>query len=249
MTRIRYKKRAYRSKKYRKKNIPRLTNLRFKELIEWQIPQINLEKYLRKDNIVETQVMRLLEQKGISGELMKLYLACYRDLLEIYRKFKDNTREKELEIAISRWIERGLDKEIINIIIDELDYKSQGWFLFDTYEEYALMLDYLRLKAFANISEAITYKDFIQAYLILPIEQKFKVKVPINLSTITNVSNPIVYKTSQFLKVEIHGVPSYPIVYEPNKIVRYEIHGLPSNPTNTYKNFITYQLNISYGGQ
>jgi len=226
MTRIRYKKRGYRGKKYRKKNIPRITNLRFKELIEWQIPQINLEKYLRKDNIVETQVMSLLEQKGISGELMKLYLACYRDLLEIYRKFKDKTREKELEIAISKWIERGLDKEIIDIIIDELNYKSQGWFLFDTYEEYALMIDYLRLKAFANITEPITYKDFIQAYLILPIEQKFKVKVPIYLNTISNVSEPI--------------------AYEPNKIVRYEIHGLPSNPTNTYKNFITYQMNISY---
>jgi hypothetical protein len=226
MARIRYKKRGYRSKKYRKKNIPRITNLRFKEFIEWQIPQINLERYLRKDNIVETQVMKLLEQKGISGELMKLYLACYRDLLQIYRNFKDKTRENELKIAISRWIERGLDKEIIDIIKEELDYKSQGWFLFDTYEEYALMIDYLRLKAFANISEAITYKDFIQAYLILPIEQKFRVKVPIVLKTISNVSEPIVYNTSQFLKVEIHG--------------------LPSNPTNTYKNFITYELNISY---
>jgi uncharacterized protein with von Willebrand factor type A (vWA) domain len=170
--------------------------------------------------------MKLLEQKGISGELMKLYLACYRDLLEIYRKFNDKTRENELEIAISKWIERGLDKEIIDVIIEELNYKSQGWFLFDTYEEYALMIDYLRLKAFANITEPITYKDFIIAYVVLPIEQKFMVKVPIYLNTISNVSEPIVYNTSQFLKVEIHGLPSY--------------------PTNTYKNFITYQLNISY---
>jgi hypothetical protein len=226
MARIRYKTRRYRGKKYRKKNNPRLTNLRFKELIEWQIPQINLERYLRKDNIVETQVMKLLEEKGISGELMKLYLACYRDLLEIYRKFEDKTREKELEIAISRWIERGLDKKIIDVIVEELNYKSQGWFLFDTYEEYALMLDYLRLKAFADISEPITYKDFIQAYVILPIEQRFRIKVPINLETISNVFEPI--------------------AYEPNKIVRYEIRVLPSEPTNTYKNFITYQLNISY---
>jgi hypothetical protein len=226
MTRRRTKLAKYRVRKYKRKVKPRITNILFKEALEFKIPQVHLEDYLRRDNIVETQVMTLLEQKGISGELMKLYLACYRDLLEIYRKFTSNTRKKELEIAITRWLERGLDKEIIDLIVEELDYKSQGWFLVDQFKEYSLMIDYLRVKSFAIISEPISYSNFIQAYLILPLYQRFTIKVPLKAQAIENVSNPI--------------------TYEPNNIVNYVPIASTSNPLGIYKNFITYQLNISY---
>jgi hypothetical protein len=226
MTRRRTKLAKHRVRKYKKKVIPRITNILFKEAIEFKIPQVHLEDYLRKDNIVETQVMTLLENKGISGELMKLYLACYRDLLEIYRKFTSNTRKKELEIAISRWLNRGLDKEIIDLILEELEYKSQGWALTDQFKEYSLMIDYLRVKSFAIISEPTTYSNFIQAYLILPLYQRFTIKVPLKAQAIPNVSDPITYR--------------------PNNIVSYEVSTSISNPLGPYKNFIIYQLNISY---
>jgi hypothetical protein len=226
MTRRRTKLAKYRVRKYKRKVKPRITNILFKKALEFKIPQLNLEDYLRKDNIIETRVMALLEQKGISGDLMKLYLACYRDLFEIYRKFTSNTRKNELEIAISKWLIRGLDKEIIDLILEELEYKSQGWALTDQFEEYSLMLDYLRVKAFAIISEPITYSDFIEAYIILPIHQIFTIRVPLQAQAIRNISDLITYR--------------------PNNIVSYEFNASTSNPLEPYKNFITYQLNISY---
>jgi len=220
------RKRRKRIKKFKLKTGPREINLRFKGLIDWQIPNINLEKYLRLDNIVETQVMRILLNHGIEGELEKLYLACYRDLLERFRKFSGKTLETELQIAIDRWVERGLDRNIINEIVEELEYKSQGWKLYEDYNEFALMLDYLRLKVFGTITEPITYKLPIDAILILPIYHTERVKLTINYQYVQTVTEPTVYEISE--KITTQFITTV------------------SNPNKQYSNFITYQLNISY---
>jgi len=226
MTRQRTKKSRYRTKKYRKKYIPREVNIRFKEALEWQIPQVNLGTYLRLDNIVEDQVTKLLLVKGITNNELKLYLACYRDLLEVFRKFKNQTLENELSIQIEKWLTRGLDKEIIDIIVDELRYKSQGWYLYDQYQEFSLMLDYLRVKVFGTVEyPRVTYTP-ISYILILPIYQKFTYTKPVNYQTIKTITLP---KT-----------------YDPDKTIRYQTQYKVNNPNRTLSNFISYQLNITY---
>jgi len=227
MARRKTKKGLYRTKKYRRKFRPRETNIIFKRALEWQIPQINLATELRLDNIVEDQVIKLLENKGIEGEPLKLYLACYRDLLNLFRKFSGETLKKELEIHLDKWVTRGLDKEIINLIIDEIWYKAQGYKLYDEYKEFALMIDYLRLKVFGTADYPNATYNPINYILILPVYYRFSY--------------------SKFVKYETLKTITIPKPYYPDKVVKYQTQYKVSNPNTTLSNFITYQLNISYG--
>ncbi|MCS7249679.1 MAG: hypothetical protein N2323_00445 [candidate division WOR-3 bacterium] len=55
-----------------------------------------------------------------------LYYAFTRELYKLKRKYINNRLEKEMEICFQKWLMRGLEKEIILKIKEEIDRLQLG---------------------------------------------------------------------------------------------------------------------------
>jgi hypothetical protein len=153
MTRQRTKKAYRRSRKFKKKFTSREVNLAFKENIVWYVP--HLRDYLRLDNLLEKETLDLLD-KNVKLGLIKegekdLYLAFWRKIRQLGQRFSDKTLEERIEEVLEEFITRGLVKEkleeIIDLVKDQLERKK----VFEKTEEWATLIDYLKLKAIAFV--------------------------------------------------------------------------------------------------
>jgi len=192
MTRQRTKKQRYRSRKYRKKFIARIINLVFKENIQFYTT--NLRDYLRLDATLEKETLDLLDknvQLGlITTEEKDLYLAFWRKVRELGQKFSDKTLEERIEEVVNEFVERGLKKEkleeIIDLVYDQLERKR----VFHKTEEWATLIDYLKVKAFAvlkipviQVFEYPIFPILEFSYIVYPIPTRvFSIKPLVSIS-------------------------------------------------------------------
>lgn len=191
MTRRRTKLAKHRVRKYKKKVIPRITNIIFKENISWF--KANLEDYLRLDAYLEQETLKLLEEnvkEGLIQESEKdLYLAFWRKIREYGQHFSGKTLEKKIQEAFNEFKDRGLNeeklKELIELVKDQLPRKK----LKEELQEWAVLYDYLKFKVFAYITkpQETGFISYIQAirefsYKVIPIPVRlFTIKPQLSL--------------------------------------------------------------------
>ena len=159
MTKRKKKAVIRRAKKYKKKVLPRVVNLIFKENLPFY--SIDLRDYLRLDSYLEKETLNLLEQNIrlgiIKTEEKDLYLAFWRKIRELGQKFTGETLQERIKETINEFIERGLNeqklKEIVELVKEQLPRKR----LFERLKEWAVIQDYLKIKAIAYITPVIKF--------------------------------------------------------------------------------------------
>ncbi len=213
MTRRKRKKATVRTKRFKKKFSPREVNLIFKENVQFY--SVNLKDYLRLDNILENETLALLNenvQRGIITEEEKdLYLAFWRKIRELGQDFSDKTLLERVEEVKNEFVLRGLKEEKLNELIDLALEQVSRKKLFEKWKEYSLLIDYLKLKAFATVEprfiRPFEVKPIYQFALLLPLEfiKMFKVK-PIRQAKLLLPKPPITQKQFEiknFLRMQL----------------------------------------------
>jgi len=213
MTRRKRRKATLRTKKFKKKFLPREVNLIFKENVGFY--SINLRDYLRLDNILENETLKLLDEnveRGIIKEDEKdLYLAFWRKVRELGQDFTGKTLLERVEEVRNEFISRGLKEEKLNELIDLALEQVARKKLFEKWREYSLLIDYLKLKAFATMEprfiKPFQIKPIYQFALLLPLEfiKMFKVK-PIKQINLLLPKPPIMEKQftyKNFLRMQL----------------------------------------------
>jgi hypothetical protein len=219
MTRRRTKLAKHRVRKYKKKVIPRITNIIFKENVNWF--KANLENYLRLDAYLEQETLKLLEEnvkQGLIQESEKdLYLAFWRKIREYGQHFSGQTLEKKIQEAFNEFKDRGLKeeklKEIIELVKDQLPRKK----LKEKLQEWAVLYDYLKFKVFAYVFKP-QERGFISYIQAIPTFNYRVIPIPIRVFTIRPQLSLLLYKIAlPYAKVQfsydLRQVLSYNFIY------------------------------------
>jgi len=164
-------RRRRRIKRRKLKWDPNLLTLYFKENLDpWAL---SLREWLLLLDDLERFVIHLCKLQGIPSEQIRDYIAYAKKQFKNLNKFTALTLLRELRIKIIEYLLRGLKDYKLQEIAYHVGQTLEAKKFLDTFKEYELLTDYLRVKFFITIPRTFTidYRHILISefiYTIIP---------------------------------------------------------------------------------
>jgi len=105
---------VWRRGKYTAKIDPTVVQARFAGLKDMMVQQTDM---LFADLVAfEEQTKGIVEEKGVPTITIPWYLNVARQLYRLSKRFTGKTLDSEASVICDKWVQRGLDKEIVSEI-------------------------------------------------------------------------------------------------------------------------------------